>query len=148
MASAFNLREVRVYRPYPDEIPCWLVSGEDADEQPDGEHARVAKLGGEVIGGYVVVARSPLCYELGNLVVARDFRRRGLGRWLLGHAIGLAESKGGRELLAVCGGGCLAGEGRASESRAARRSVAARGFLRAMGFQPRGSDLVFAFTPE
>ncbi len=154
MAPTFNLREVRVYRPYPDEMPCWLLSDDDAgaslhsraDEGPQGAHARVAKLIGEVIGGYVVVARSPVCYELVNLVVAREFRRRGLGRWLLGHAIGLAESMGGRELVAVFGD--RAGESLASDARAAHRAAGARAFLGAMDFRSRGPDLVLPFTPE
>ena len=38
-------------------------------------------------------------YLLHGLVVDPSWRKQGLGRWLVGHAIGVAESKGGRHLL-------------------------------------------------
>ena len=33
------------------------------------------------------------------VMVLDAYQRQGVGRWLVGHAIGVAESKGGRELL-------------------------------------------------
>ena len=38
-------------------------------------------------------------FVIRSLIVDQANRRKGIGRWLLGHAIGVAESKGGRQLL-------------------------------------------------
>ena len=53
------------------------------------------------IAAYVVRARSAIEFGLDYLYVDTEFRHRGLGRWLLGHAIGLAESKGAREITSM-----------------------------------------------
>lgn len=127
----FQPREVRVYRPYRDEIPWELLSGPDdrVPDFPEDSFMRVAKFADEVVGVYVIRPQGgPLVFRLETLVVTAAFRRRGVGRWLLGHAIGLAESKGGRELAVDAG--------------------PARGFFLAAGFETQGADLRLAFTPE
>ena len=43
-------------------------------------------------------------FELGMVMVLDTYQRNGVGRWLIGHAIGVAESKGGRELLVTLPG--------------------------------------------
>jgi GNAT superfamily N-acetyltransferase len=101
--QGFRPRDAEIYRPYPDEIPWELLLEADPDETrvygyADADYMRVAKVAGEAVGAYVIRALEPTCFELCNLVVDRRYRGRGLGRWLLGHAIGLAETKGGREI--------------------------------------------------
>jgi len=128
--SGFLLRDVRIFRPYPDEIPWELLRRDDAPdrEYPESAQMRVAKLGAEVIGVYVLEPAETLRYRLLDLVVAPGYRGRGLGRWLLGHAIGLTESRGGRELLV--------------------RGQAPHRFFASIGFEPDGTDLKLVLTPE
>lgn len=102
--DGFRPQDVSIFRPYADEIPWELLLLADPDEArvyeyADADYMRVAKLEDQALGVYVVRARSPTVFELCNLAVAPGWRGRGLGRWLLGHAIGIAESKGGREIL-------------------------------------------------
>lgn len=87
----FSYRDIDIYRPWDDEIP-WQDVGEDAN--PDG--IRVAKLDGEVIGGYYLETLSGRRFVIRSWFVYEAFRRHGVGHWLLGHALGLAESYGGR----------------------------------------------------
>ena len=56
----------------------------------------IAKYRGEVIGVYALLRHATTRFELMNIAVRDDFRGKGFGRWLLGHAIGVAESKGAR----------------------------------------------------
>jgi GNAT superfamily N-acetyltransferase len=128
--SDFEARDVRIYRPYRDEIPWELLSAGDDPQPVLAEDAlmRVAKYHDEVVGVYLIVPHQPLSFRLDILVVVEAFRRRGVGRWLLGHAIGLAESKGGRELVLD----------------AARPSR----FFLAAGFEPHGAGSKLTFTPE
>ncbi len=58
------------------------------------------------IGAYVVRARSATSFALDYLYIDPDYRQRGLGRWLMGHAIGLSESKGARELTVAASTDC------------------------------------------
>jgi len=97
----FAPRDVRFFRPYPEEMP-WplLLDADPSRARVEGylsdEFTRIAKLDGEVVGVYVLGRHDPLTFELMNIAVREDCQRRGLGRRLLGHAIGLAESKGAR----------------------------------------------------
>jgi len=128
--TQLRLWEVRMYRPYSDEIPWDLLeeAGFDAGALTEQDQMRVAKLNGQVIGAYVLRALSASSFCLLALVVDAAYRRRGMGRWLLGHAIGLAESKGGRELVV---GGAHAPD-----------------FFTNMGFHSRETQRYYAFTPE
>lgn len=133
MAADFRPQDVSVYRPYPDEIPWELLALADPDESrvqgyADADLMRVAKLDDQVVGVYVISRLTPTVFELCNLAVAPGCRSRGLGRWLLGHAIGIAESKGGREILV--------------------RDAPLRGLFARLGFVTRGADLVLVLTPE
>ncbi len=49
-----------------------------------------------MIGVYALAQHDATTFELMNIAVADAFQGTGLGRRLLGHAIGLAESKGAR----------------------------------------------------
>lgn len=134
-AQPFRPQDVQLYRPYADEVPWELLLLADPDEARlhgylDADFMRVAKYLDEAVGVYVVVPLEPTVYELKNLAVHPDWRDRGLGRWLLGHAIGIAESKGGREILV----------------RDAPRN--ARGLFERLGFAPEGDDLRLVLMPE
>lgn len=133
----FRPQDIDIYRPYPDEIPWELLRLADPDENrvvdyADADYMRVAKVDDEAVGVYVVQALNPTVYELRNLAVAPAWRNRGLGRWLLGHAIGIAESKGGREILL----------------RHAPRKARWRGLFERTGFVASGDDLLLVLTPE
>ena len=91
---SFTPRDARIFRPYPGEAP-WP----DADP----EWTRVAKLDDAVIGAYEIERTGTLRFRVQALWVKEGFRRHGLGAWLLGHAIGTAESQGGRRIEAPGG---------------------------------------------
>ena len=131
--SSFRARDATIYRPYPDEIPWDLLALADPDDArvasyADADFMRVAKHEGEVVGAYVVERRSATCFALRNLVVAPAYRRHRLGAWLLGHAIGLAESKGAREIVVP--------------------GAAPRGLFTRVGFVAEPGQLRLRLTPE
>lgn len=141
----FRPQDVNIFRPYPDEIPWELLLLADPDESSvyeyaDADYMRVAKLDDEAIGVYVVRALSPTVYELCNLAVAPSWRGRGLGRWLLGHAIGIAESKGGREIVAPIP--------TLRSQRDAPPTTNWRGLFERTGFVASGQELRLVLTPE
>lgn len=125
----FTLKDIDVYRPYPDEIPLDLLAlAGTTPEQVDADLMRVAKLDGQAVGFYQLRELGETTWELVGLAVARECRHHGLGRWLLGHAIGIAESKGGREIRI--------------------RSTRQRKLLARTGFVAEGDALVLRLTPE
>ncbi len=133
--SSFRAQDVEIYRPYPDEIPWDLLALAEADEgrlleTADADYIRVAKYEDKAIGAYVIEPESDTRYVLTSLVVAPAWRQRGLGRWLLGHAIGISESKGAREILI-----------RQPPGRA-------RGLFERTGFQAEESGLRLRLLPE
>jgi GNAT superfamily N-acetyltransferase len=133
--SGFEARKVDLFRPYPDEVPWQLLGQTGIDDDTLSEllsldFVRVAKHQGRVVGAYGLRPLDPTRYELVTLVVEPAYRRQGLGRWLAGHAIGLAETKGGREILARPGPG------------------PSRRFLEQLDFQPDGDALLLTLTPE
>ena len=67
------------------------------------EILRVAKLAGDIVAVYAMQRRGNT-FHLFGVVVAPSVRKQGLGRWVTGHAIGVAESKGGRHLTLDNGG--------------------------------------------
>ena len=131
--NTFEARAVDIFRPYRDEIPWQLLLQADPDEHrvrqyADPDWTRIAKFDGEVVGVYVVRANTPLEYQILNLAVAAPYRGKGLGSWLLGHAIGISESKGAREIVTA---------GFAQTSL----------FLR-VGFEPAGEQARLMLMPE
>ena len=90
----FAPRDASIFRPYPGEAP-W----------PDADPAwtRVAKLDDAVVGAYEIERVGPLRFRVKALWVDAACRGNGLGRWLLGHAVGTAESQGAREVEAPAG---------------------------------------------
>jgi len=126
-------RDLEMYRPWRDEMPWDLLISSGANEEALGEVleldlVRVAKLDGRIVGAYGIRPLTPTCFELVALAVADGWRGKAFGRWLLGHAIGLAESRGGREILV----------------RGRRHA----GFLGRFDFEPSGADLRLVLTPE
>ena len=128
---ALNLRQIEIFRPYEGELPealLWEARASEADVAAwmSAEMVRIAKLDGEVVGMYAMHSGDDLTYVLCGVVVEQRVRKQGLGRWLVGHALGVAESKGGRHVL--------------FEGAAQRRFFARIGFVQ----EPRGQrfDLI------
>lgn len=103
-----NMREIEVFKPYANEFPEHLLA--EADEAvvtawQAAETLRIAKQREEILGVYAMQRIDSAWFELLGVVVAQPARHQGLGRWLVGHAIGVAESKGGRHLRVRASGG-------------------------------------------
>lgn len=133
MRRTFDYRDLGMFEPFPGELPVDLVGAGDP------EAVRVAKLDGAVVGAYRLRRLAATRFLLAALGVRPAYRGRGAGRWLLGHALGVAESKGGRCVLA-CAAGC----------RQARQFLQRGGFVVVEGTDgdlERG-ELVFHMTPE
>lgn len=129
----FRARDATIYRPYRDEIPWELLLLADPDEDrvagyAEADYMRVAKHGDEAAGAYVVEALTPTSFALRNIVVAPAYRNKGLGAWLLGHAIGLSESKGARQIVIP--------------------DTRPRALFSRVGFEIDGSALLLQLTPE
>ena len=95
---------------------------------------RVAKLGECIIGCYAMleptliddqVART---FVLAMVMVEPNYQGNGVGRWLVGHAIGVAETKGGRHLAAQLAGPAA--------------------FFTGLGFQSTAGGFQFDMHPE
>lgn len=105
-----NIRELEVFKPYANELPEALL---EEVELNDGEVAawlgaqtlRIAKKGSDVLGVYAMDRVDAVNFHLHGVIVTQRLRKQGLGRWLVGHAIGVAESKGGRHLHTHATGG-------------------------------------------
>jgi len=122
-----------MFRPYPEEVPWALLAeaGGDAaalEDSLDLDLVRIAKLDGQIVGAYALRELTPTCFELVALAIRAEARAQGCGRWLLGHALGLAESRGGQ----------------AVRVRGQRHA----GFLAPVGFVPVDNDLLLEFIPE
>ncbi|MYD42610.1 MAG: GNAT family N-acetyltransferase [Gammaproteobacteria bacterium] len=91
-------REYPIFRPRPDECPYDLLAL-DPSQTVDLDTIRVSKHGDRVIAAYKLRRLSAVTYEIERLGVALSYRHQGLGSWLLAHAVGIAESKGGREVV-------------------------------------------------
>lgn len=120
MAAArapFSYRQVNICPPLVDEVPAGLDDG----------FVRVAKWQDRVVGWYALKRVGPMRFRVSALVVCAEFRGCGVGRWLLGHAIGIAESKGARTIDAPC---------------------CETGLFRAVGFEAHERGLQLQLAPE
>ena len=122
MAREFSYRDVRVHQPTADEMPRAI-----APPRTPLAQVRVAKFGARVIGGYRLEDAGKGVFAIRALGVCPRWRHHGVGRWLLGHALGVAESRGGRVVEVPC---------------------QACGFLEKSGFVRQGDRLVLAITPD
>ena len=91
-------RDYPIFRPREDECPYTLL-GLSTDESVDLDDIRVAKHHDNVVAAYQFTRLSSLTFEIERLGVNESYRSRGLGSWMLAHAIGIIESKGGREIF-------------------------------------------------
>lgn len=101
MVAAFKPRDAQIVRLPDGETPWELLLEADpsrarVESYLDDELTRVAKVAGEIVAVYVIARLAPTHFELMNVAVAPSYRRSGLGRRVVGHAVGLAESKGAR----------------------------------------------------
>lgn len=97
----FNPRAAHIVRPYDGEYPWGLLLEADPSRaRVEGylsdELTRIAKVDDDVVAVYALARHAPTRFELMNIAVREDFRGCGLGRRLIGHALGLAETKGAR----------------------------------------------------
>jgi ribosomal protein S18 acetylase RimI-like enzyme len=99
--SDFNPRAAHIVRPYDGEYP-WdlLLEADPSRSRVEGYVSdaltRIAKVDEETVAVYALVRNTSTCFELMNIAVRDDYRGCGLGRRMMGHALGLAESKGAR----------------------------------------------------
>ena len=117
-------REVEVFRPYPNEFPDHLLWDAGADETcveqwQAAEMVRIVKYCGEIVALYAMDRDDTTIFCLHGLVVAASWRKQRLGRWVIGHAIGVAESKGARHIVVPATGAsrCFARIGFNAEGR-------------------------------
>lgn len=115
--ATFDPRELRIHR--------LLDSGAPWDGA-DPEWTRIAEYGAAKAGVYELKPLAPTRFRIVGIRVHEDFRRRGIGRWLLRHAIGTAESCGAREIEAPAIGS----------------------FFEHHGFRREGDVLRLTLTPE
>ena len=100
---AVGPRSVSIVRPRPEEIPWELLCLEAFRDCASDitRLMRIAKDGSNVLGGYLL--RSPegdsMTWQILRVAVLSDARGQGLGYWLIGHAVGVAESRGAAEVL-------------------------------------------------
>jgi N-acetylglutamate synthase-like GNAT family acetyltransferase len=98
---ALGFRDIEVVRADPEDLPTDLSALHQQTVAPGAEQIlRVAKLNEVIIACYAMhgpVAEST-DYVLQMVMVQQEYRQQKVGRWLIGHAIGVAESKGGRGL--------------------------------------------------
>ena len=87
-----------IFRPHWDERPTSLLHC-CIDAEEDLDWIRIAKHEGRVIAAYQIELVQNFVYRIVSLVVDEEYRREGLGGWMLLHALGLIESRGGRSVL-------------------------------------------------
>lgn len=91
-------REYPIFRPRENECPYGLL-GLPAGDPINLDAIRVAKHHDEVVAAYKFKRLSPLAFEIEGVGVSDLYRNRGLGSWMMAHAVGIIESKGGREVI-------------------------------------------------
>ena len=84
-------RRLRVFQPSATSMPVRFVGADGALRE-----VRAVELCGRVVGAYRMRRVDACRFRIVAIGVDADHRGKGIGRWLLGHAIGVAESKGAR----------------------------------------------------
>jgi len=130
----FLAEDIRIYYPLRGEMPAELLLSGCLDESllprlSQEPLIRVAKLHGEVIGAYLSTEVSAQIHRLEALAVLAPFRRRGIGSWLVGHALGVSETRGARTCLACA-------------------NTEADGLFRRLGFQHEEDQWVMRIDSE
>lgn len=94
-------RRFPIYRPHWHERPERLLARAiSCDTELDW--IRIAKDETNVIAAYEIEQNDTWNFSVLSLTVAEHYRTQGLGRWMLLHAVGLIESKGGRIVHVRC----------------------------------------------
>lgn len=91
-------RDYPIFRPREDECPTELLAL-DPTQVVDLDDIRVSKHHDQVIAAYKLNRLGAMTFEIEKIGVVEAYRGQGLGSWLLAHAVGIAESKGGREVV-------------------------------------------------
>ena len=94
---AINHRQLEMFRADSADLPEFF-SQAHRDFGADSDVLRVAKIKEQVVAGYALssAVEPQDRFRLDWIAVLPDFQRRGVGRWVAGHALGVAESKSGR----------------------------------------------------
>lgn len=130
---ALGLRDYEVFRGEPAALPENMAAVLSSLVRPP-DVLRVAKLGELIIGCYAMHEPTPIdeqvarIFSLAMVMVEPNYQGNGVGRWLVGHAIGVAETKGGRHLAAQFAGPA--------------------DFFRGLGFQVTAAGFRFDMYPE
>ena len=102
---ALGFRDIEVFSADPKDLPADLsIIYAQTVAAGTAEILRVAKLNEGIIACYAMhgplleEGESNTDYVLQMVAVQEQYRHQNVGRWLMGHAIGVAESKGGRGL--------------------------------------------------
>ena len=102
---ALGFRDIEVFSADPKDLPADLSTiYTQTVAAGTAEILRVAKLNEVIIACYAMhgplleEGESNTDYVLQMVAVQEQYRHQNVGRWLMGHAIGVAESKGGRGL--------------------------------------------------
>ena len=96
-------RRFPIYRPNWHERPSELLA-RDISCETELDWIRIAKDANKVIAAYEIEQNDTCTYSVLSLTVVQQYQHQGLGRWMLLHAVGLIESKGGRVVHARCVG--------------------------------------------
>ena len=96
---AINHRQLQMFRADLADLPEFLFQ-RHKDFGVESDLLRVAKINEQIVAGYALTSAAErqdyFCLEW--IAVLPDFQRQGIGRWVAGHAMGVAESKSGRGL--------------------------------------------------
>lgn len=144
-----DVRDTEICRPAAADVPWALLFTADADRDRVAAYAeldltRVLLLreSRRTIGVYVMQQLSALHFQVHNLAILTEMQGQGFGRRLLGHALGLAESKGGRVV------DLFVGDSTDEETRGRTLCILQRyGFVRS-DVKPGCARMRFELTPE
>ncbi|MEM7220483.1 MAG: GNAT family N-acetyltransferase [Pseudomonadota bacterium] len=101
-----HVRDTDFFRPTVDAID-WSAFADAIAAPAEPVDRSLTRMLGEIvpprrpIGVYSLGRQTGSLFDIDYLAVAPEFRGQGFGRRLLGHALGLAESKGGR-VVDIC----------------------------------------------
>ncbi len=97
--SSQHPRQFPIFRPHWHERPTQLLQVEiETEHQLDD--IRIAKHQDAVIAAYRIKKSTPIDFELLDLAVLTQYQNLGLENWMVLHAVGLIESRGGRKVHA------------------------------------------------
>ena len=126
-------RRYEVYTPFKEEIPTEFfgpphITSSGAVLDPPADFIRVAKILEQVLGIYELNRDRDGRFLLKSLIVDKAERGKGVGTWLLRHAIGVTETKGGRSLVL--------------------QDLSSKKFFEDFDFQQIGNELVYYLVPD